>query len=118
MPLDRRVLIFDVLAQNRDSNATAGRNKIRFIPKYIFPINVVDVFSKLTPNAAARYRLNVVNELRQVHLRVVLKQQVNMILFPVEFNQLAIPLLAQVGQNLVQPFQHLTRERFAAIFGR
>jgi hypothetical protein len=55
---------FNVLTQNRDGNAATGGNKIRFIPKNIFPVKAVDVFSKLAPNAAARYRLNVVNELR------------------------------------------------------
>jgi hypothetical protein len=62
MPLVGRVLVFDVLTQNRNSYTTARSNEVGLIPKHVFPIKAVDVFSEFTSDTTARNGFDVIDK--------------------------------------------------------
>ena len=65
---------------------------------------------------SGRNCFQVVDQLAQLYRRVSLNQQVDMISFTVELDQFTTPFLKRLPKDHKQPFEHLFRDRFAAIF--
>ena len=86
----------NVLLQHLDGYPATRTNIVRTIPKHRLTIVPPKMTSKLFPNHATGDRFQVVDELGEVKLGIVAKQQVDMICFTVELYQLATPSLAEV----------------------
>jgi hypothetical protein len=57
------ILVLNISLPHGNSYATTRSDKVGLIPKYILPVNTVDMFSKLASNPTTRDRLDVIDKL-------------------------------------------------------
>ena len=86
------------------------------MPEYRFSVNPTRISSEIPTDESGRHCFQVVDQLAQLYRRVRLNQQVDMISFTVELDQFTTPFLKRLPKDHSQPFEHLFRDRFTAIF--
>jgi hypothetical protein len=86
------------------------------MPEYRLPVDPAQMFFEISPDQSRRYRFQIVDQFAQLNRRVCLNQQVNMIGLAIKFNQFTSPFLERLPKDHPQPFEHLFRDRPAAIF--
>lgn len=86
------------------------------MPEYRLPVDPAQMFFEISPDQSGRYRFQIVDQLAQLNRWVRLNQHVDVIGLAVKFNQFTSPLLERLPKDHPQPFEHLFRDRLAAIF--
>ena len=113
----RRLLLFDVLANDSNRCATTATGKVAGRPQRSTPKFSLDAGVIFLANHPAGHALEAVHQSRYRHLGWVVHQQVNVIVFAIELNQFRLKVCANAFKDLAQVVNHLFGEDATAVFG-
>ena len=113
----RRLLLFDVLADDLDGRTAATASKVGRRPQGAAPQLLADARVVLFADHAAGHALEAAHQRRDGDLGRVVHQQVDVIVLTVELNQFRLEVGTDAGEYPVQVIEDFLGEHFAAIFG-
>lgn len=99
-------MVFDVLADNFYRGTAGGQDEVAAVLEVGFPIVGRELRWELLSDVTGGDGLQAVNRVRQIHLRRCLEQEMDVVRFPVQFNQLAPPLIKQRPGDDFNPVLH------------
>lgn len=98
----RRVLVFYVLQKGFNISSAANANTaIGAVPEVGLPEVGLQVFSILLPDFTGRNRLQVFHQVGRLDHGMSINQKMNMVGFPTELSQFALPFQQQVFEDLL-----------------
>ena len=86
------------------------------MPEYWISVDPAQMSFEVSPDQSGRYCFQVVDQFAQLNCWVRLKQQMDMIGFPVELDHFTTPFPERLPKNHPQSSEHLFRDRLPAIF--
>ena len=113
----RRLLLFDVLADDGDGGATATAGEVGRGPQRTAPQLPVDARIILFTDHAAGNAFQAVDQCRHRHFRRVIHQEVHMVFLPIEFHPFGLEVRTDAGEDAPKVVQNLLGEYAPAIFG-
>ncbi len=116
-PSGRPVLLFDVLAQDRDRCPADRSGEVRPGPQASRPPVVLPQVREFLPQPAGGHPLEAVDQPGDGHGGREVHQQVDMLGFPVELGQLRAEVRAHVPHDLLHPLQVSGTEYLVPVLG-
>jgi len=93
-----RILLLNILPQYRYWCATNGCREIGATPQNSFPVIFLDL-GKLFSQQATGYSFKAIHQLRQLHVRWKINQQMHVIVFAIHFCKFNTCALANITKN-------------------
>ncbi len=110
-----RPLLFDILANDADRRAAAGRGEVGRGPKNALPVSPRQ-FRPHLPQTATRHPFEAVHQHRDRNLWRVVNQQVDVIILPVHLNQFSIEILTHAGKDRPEVDKRCLGEHLTTVF--
>lgn len=115
-PLERGVLVFDVLAQDGDGRTAAGASEVRRAPERTLVKEAKQIGEGIF-ELARGCALEGVDQLGHAHCRRVVQQKVNMVCLSVKLGQCCAKVASNLREALLQVVKVCRVERTTAVFG-